>query len=173
MTMFTIGRHTSLNGILHSLQNNYADVSCKNFIKENKSNPFFLYWATPIPHAPLQAPKAWVDKYIEKFGDEEPYVGNKGYFPHRNPRAAYAAMVSYLDDQVGQLIQTLKALDLYGMHVRGDVWGAVSERWNDAGLSCARFDIPESKKVIVMGGALGADPGYCFRIIRVDVKQDG
>ncbi|MBU7005082.1 MAG: hypothetical protein HXS50_05910 [Theionarchaea archaeon] len=65
----------------------------------------------------------------------------------------------------------MKALDLYGMHVRGDVWGSVSERWNDAGLSCARFEIPESRKVIVMGGALGADPGYCFRIIRVDVKQ--
>ena len=84
-----------------------------NFIKENKQNPFFLYWATPIPHAPLQAPQEWVDKYIKKFGQEEPYLGTKGYFPHPNPRAAYAAMVSYLDDQVGQLIQTLKDLDLY------------------------------------------------------------
>ena len=84
-----------------------------NFIKENKRNPFFVYWATPIPHAPLQAPKEWVDKYVKKFGDEDPYLGNRGYFPHRNPRAAYAAMVSYLDDQVGQMIQTLKELDLY------------------------------------------------------------
>ncbi len=66
----------------------------------------------------------------------------------------------------------MKALDLYGMHVRGDAWGAVAERWNDAGLSSARFDIPESRKVIIMGGSLGADPGYCFRIIRLDVRQD-
>jgi len=66
----------------------------------------------------------------------------------------------------------MKALDLYGMHVRGDAWGAVAERWNDAGLSSARFEIPESRKVIIMGGSLGADPGYCFRIVRLDVKQD-
>ena len=32
-----------------------------NFINENKDNPFFMYYATPIPHNPLQAPKRWVD----------------------------------------------------------------------------------------------------------------
>ena len=65
----------------------------------------------------------------------------------------------------------MKALDLFGMHVRGDAWGEVAERWNDAGLSSARFDIPESRKVIIMGGSIGADPGYCFRIIRLDVEK--
>ncbi len=75
--------------------------------------PFFLYWATPIPHVPLQAPQRWVDYYAEKFGDEEPYLGQHGYFPHRYPRAAYAAMVSYLDERVGQLIQQLKDMGVY------------------------------------------------------------
>lgn len=84
-----------------------------NFIKENKEQPFFMYYATPIPHAPLQAPKRWVDYYLNKFGDEEPYLGNRGYFPHRYPRAAYAAMVSYLDEQVGEIISTLKEEGLY------------------------------------------------------------
>lgn len=84
-----------------------------NFVNDNKDQPFFLYWATPIPHLPLQAPKKWVDKYLNKFGDEEPYTGNKGYYPHQYPHAAYAGMVSYLDDQVGQLIQQLKDLGLY------------------------------------------------------------
>ncbi|WP_430813948.1 arylsulfatase [Carboxylicivirga sp. RSCT41] len=84
-----------------------------NFIAENSANPFFVYWANPIPHAPIQAPKKWVDYYIEKFGDEAPYDGKKGYFPHKNPRAGYAAMVSYMDDQVGQLIQQLKDLGVY------------------------------------------------------------
>jgi hypothetical protein len=65
----------------------------------------------------------------------------------------------------------MKAMDLYGTHVRGDVWEFTGEKWNDAGLSSARFDIPESRKVIIMGGSLGADPGYCFRIIRVDVAE--
>ncbi len=83
------------------------------FIKENKDNPFFMYYANPIPHVPLQAPKRWVDYYVNKFGDEEPYTGERGYFPHRYPRAAYAAMVSYLDEQVGEIVATLKELGLY------------------------------------------------------------
>ncbi len=83
------------------------------FIKENKDEPFFMYYANPIPHVPLQAPKRWVDYYVKKFGDEEPYTGDRGYFPHRYPRAAYAAMVSYFDEQVGEIVATLKELDLY------------------------------------------------------------
>ncbi len=83
------------------------------FVKENKEEPFFLYYASPIPHVPLQAPKRWVDYYVKKFGDEEPYTGNQGYFPHRNPKAAYAAMVSYLDEQVGELVATLKEEGIY------------------------------------------------------------
>lgn len=83
------------------------------FVDDNKSGPFFLYWATPIPHVPLQAPGEWVDYYVEKFGDEEPYLGANGYFPHRYPRAAYAAMVSFLDHNVGRLVQQLKDLGIY------------------------------------------------------------
>ncbi|MBM4030093.1 MAG: hypothetical protein FJ280_32540 [Planctomycetes bacterium] len=62
--------------------------------------------------------------------------------------------------------------NLWGMHVRGDAWFAgITETWNDAGLSSARFDLPESKKVILGGGSNGADPHYCFRVIRVEVKE--
>lgn len=80
----------------------------QNFIKANQENPFFLYFASPIPHVPLQAPPHWVEYYQKKFGPEEPYIGDKGYFPNRTPRATYAAMVSYLDESVGELIKTLK-----------------------------------------------------------------
>jgi arylsulfatase len=83
------------------------------FVERNQENPFFLYFATPIPHVALQAPEKWVQHYVEKFGDEEPYLGDRGYFPHRNPRAAYAGMVSYLDDQVGQLVAKLIELGIY------------------------------------------------------------
>lgn len=83
------------------------------FIEENQKDPFFLYYATPIPHAPLQAPKRWVDYYIKKFGDEKEYVGNRGYFPCHAPRATYAAMISYLDEQVGEMIEKLKDLGIY------------------------------------------------------------
>jgi arylsulfatase A-like enzyme len=83
------------------------------FVTKNKTNPFFLYWANPIPHVPLQAPQRWVDYYLKKFGDEKPYIGDKGYFPHRYPHSAYAAMISYMDEQVGLLINQLKELSIY------------------------------------------------------------
>ena len=83
-----------------------------NFISENKDNPFFFYYASPIPHLPLQAPKKWVDYYRKKLGPEEPYVGNS-YFPNQYPRASYAAMISYLDEQVGDLVSNLKKLGIY------------------------------------------------------------
>lgn len=84
-----------------------------SFVTRNKENPFFIYWASPIPHAPLQAPKHWVDYYVKKFGDEEPYTGNKGYFPNRYPHATYAAMISYLDENIGKLVQQLKEEGIY------------------------------------------------------------
>lgn len=92
----------------------YSELT--QFVDRNKDNPFFLYWATPIPHVPLQAPKEWVDKYVKKFGDEEPYNGGGidiPYFPSRYPNATYAGMISYLDGRVGQLVQQLKDLGIY------------------------------------------------------------
>jgi arylsulfatase len=83
------------------------------FIREDSGKPFFFYWASPIPHAALQAPERWVDHYVRKFGDEEPYLGDAGYFPSRYPHATYAAMISYLDERVGELIRTLKEEGLY------------------------------------------------------------
>ncbi|MCB0854395.1 MAG: sulfatase-like hydrolase/transferase, partial [Bacteroidetes bacterium] len=79
-----------------------------NFLEGNKNQPFFLYFASPLPHVPLQAPQKWVDYYRKKIGPEEPYTG-KSYFPNQYPRATYAAMISYLDEQVGELVKKLKA----------------------------------------------------------------
>jgi arylsulfatase len=84
-----------------------------DFLKANKDKPFLLYYASPLPHLPLQVPSEYVEKYREAFGEETPYLGDKGYFPHRYPRAAYAGMISYLDDQVGDLVATLKELGVY------------------------------------------------------------
>ncbi|MCX6223301.1 MAG: sulfatase-like hydrolase/transferase, partial [Bacteroidia bacterium] len=83
------------------------------FIENRSNQPFFLYFASTLPHLALQAPMEWVDKYVAKFGDEKPYLGKEGYFPARYPHATYAAMVSYLDFQVGQLIKKLKETGQY------------------------------------------------------------
>ncbi|MBK1875842.1 arylsulfatase [Pelagicoccus mobilis] len=83
------------------------------FIDRSRNQPFFIYFATPIPHVPLQAPRHWVEHYQKKFGPEEHYSGDRGYFPNRSPRATYAAMVSYLDEQVGAIVERLKELGEY------------------------------------------------------------
>ena len=84
-----------------------------SFIRSVKDQPFFLYFTTTIPHVPLQAPQEWVDKYRKKIGDEKPYLGDKGYFPCQYPMATYAAMVSYLDFQVGCIVDELKKKGIY------------------------------------------------------------
>jgi arylsulfatase A-like enzyme len=83
-----------------------------NFLDKNKNKPFFLYYPSPLPHVSLQAPKKWVDYYHKKFGDEKPFLGGS-YFPCRYPRATYAAMISALDEQVGQIVQALKKNGTY------------------------------------------------------------
>ncbi len=83
------------------------------FLENNQDDPFFLYFATPIPHVPLQAPEKFVEKYRNKIGPEEPYLGDQGYFPNRTPRATYAAMVDYLDFQVGEIVEKIKELGKY------------------------------------------------------------
>jgi len=82
------------------------------FIENNKSDPFFLCFTTPIPHVALQAPQKWINHYHEKLGEEEPYLGESGYFPCQYPRATYAAMISYLDGQVGEMVKKLEELNL-------------------------------------------------------------
>ena len=96
--------------------NDYAPELMHNealaFIEKNKKNPFFLYYASPLPHVPLQAPRYWVNYYRKIIGDEEPFVG-KSYFPNQYPKATYAAMISYLDEQVGDIVNKLKEVGVY------------------------------------------------------------
>ncbi|MEE9364603.1 MAG: arylsulfatase [Cellulophaga sp.] len=98
-------------------QKDYAPAKMQTevlkFIEKNKEVPFFMYYASPLPHLPLQVPQKYVDEYVKIFGEEDPYLGNKGYFPNRYPNAAYAGMITYLDDQVGEIVAKLKKLGLY------------------------------------------------------------
>ena len=50
--------------------------------------------------------------YHKKFGDEKPFLGGS-YFPCRYPHATYAAMITLLDTQVGQIIKKLKDDGVY------------------------------------------------------------
>ena len=81
------------------------------FIKTNKDRPFFLYVPFTIPHVALQVPEDSLAEYRGKWPDP-PYNGDKGYCPHPNPRACYAAMVTRMDKDVGRIMSLLKDLAL-------------------------------------------------------------
>lgn len=81
------------------------------FIEQHRNQPFVVYYATPVPHAAIQAPQDSVDPYLGQW-DETPYLGDKGYLPHPTPRAGYAAMVSRMDRDIGRILDLLDDLQL-------------------------------------------------------------
>jgi arylsulfatase A-like enzyme len=68
-----------------------------SFVERNAEHPFFLYLAYNAPHAPLQA----TEKYLSRYADVKD-----------EKRRTYAAMVSAVDDGVGQLLDKLQELDI-------------------------------------------------------------
>ena len=81
------------------------------FLEAKKDERFFLYFAPTLPHLALQVPQKALQAYEGTF-PETPYLGDRQYLPHRTPRAAYAAMISYLDEQVGRILDTLQRTGL-------------------------------------------------------------
>ena len=80
------------------------------FIEEHRDEPFFVYYPTIIPHLALQVPDAELGPYLDEW-EETPYNG-KSYLPHPTPRAAYAAMITFMDKQIGRLLAKLEELEL-------------------------------------------------------------
>ncbi len=81
------------------------------FIRQHDEDPFFLYFATIVPHVALQVPDDSLQQYADLW-EETPYLGKKGYLPHPSPRAAYAAMITRMDRNVGRIIDLVKELGL-------------------------------------------------------------
>lgn len=90
------------------------------FIQKNKENPFFLYVASIIPHAELAAPEEILKKYRGQYLPEKEFKGvddgpeyrNGPYESQTESHAAFAAMVSILDNQVGEIMDKVKELGL-------------------------------------------------------------
>ena len=83
------------------------------FIDANKDRPFFLYLPLVEPHVAMQPPQDWLNRYPQAWDEEHgAYRGQNGYLPHPRPRAAYASMISDLDEHVGSV---LKRIEKYGL----------------------------------------------------------
>lgn len=98
--------------------NEWFTNQAKTFIKEQQSNPFFLYLAYTLPHAELVVPNTNMQTYLtpeglSKFSPEKAHPLGQHYGPQANPKAAYAAMVSQMDEYVGQIVAYLKEQKLY------------------------------------------------------------
>ena len=96
------GKHYSMD---------YLTKEALNFIQENKDQPFFLYLPYTVPHLALQVPDDSLEEYLGEF-PETPYLGNRGYLPQRMPHAAYAAMITRMDRDIGKILALLKKLGL-------------------------------------------------------------
>lgn len=81
------------------------------FIAKNQKKPFFLYLPYTGPHVSLQAPEEAVKQYIGQF-EEKPYRGENGYASSLYPKSTYAALITYMDQQVGRIMKQLKELGL-------------------------------------------------------------
>ncbi len=125
--------------------------AARKFLRENKDRPFFLYYPTTVPHLALQVPEDSLAEYKDAF-PEEPYPGGNGYLPHRTPRAAYAAMVTRLDREIGNL---LALVDDYGLRENTIVIFT-----SDNGPLWDRYGGTDSAFFGSAGGLRGAKGGY-------------
>jgi arylsulfatase A-like enzyme len=91
-----------------------------SFIESDSPGPFFLYYAAVIPHAELVAPEPYMEKFRGKYEPEVSYQGyddgpdsrDGPYESQSESHAAFAAMVSYLDDCVGEIMDKLDELGM-------------------------------------------------------------
>ncbi len=131
-----------------------------DWLGKNKDNPFFLYLPFVEPHVSMQPPQEWIDRYPASWDEENGvYRGENGYLPHPRPRAAYAAMISDLDEHVGTI---LDRLDDYGLSENtlvvftsdnGPTHGGRDSRFHIGGAACTFFD---------SAGGLKGYKGSCY-----------
>jgi arylsulfatase A-like enzyme len=93
------------------------------FITRGDARPFFVYLNYTVPHAELRAPEESVAQYAGRF-PEKPYANatadarkggysaemqSLGYRSQPAPKAAFAAMITRMDRDIGRLVDLLRA----------------------------------------------------------------
>ena len=104
------------NNTLHAGDKFSSDVvmdEALKYIEDQKDGPFFLHLAFQIPHASLRAPEEWKAKYRPILKEKLlPERKHPHYSWEREPKTTFAAMVSYMDYNVGRVVDKLKELGL-------------------------------------------------------------
>ena len=101
-------RQAELDRTLNGIGSYQSELSSTlEDIERHADEPFFLYYATPVPHLALQVPDDSLERYAGRW-EETPYEGGKGYLPNATPRATYAAMITRFDRNVGMMLDELE-----------------------------------------------------------------
>jgi arylsulfatase A-like enzyme len=125
------------------------------FLKQNRENPFLLFLSFYAVHTPIQAAKKHIEKYElkrETLGlDSVPHKKEgEGWTKLVQEDAAYASMVTAMDENVGRL---LEALSKNGMDK--NTWVIFTS--DNGGLSTLRRENAPTSN-----GPLRAGKGWCY-----------
>ena len=83
------------------------------YIEENKEGPFFLHIALQIPHASLIAKEKYKAMYRGKVEEPKTKKPKKVHYTYEpEPKATFAGMVTYMDENVGKVLEKLKELKI-------------------------------------------------------------
>jgi arylsulfatase A len=97
-----------------------------SFIEKNDNRPFFIYLNYTVPHAELRVPEDSIEPFKGKF-PEPPFVNaaadakltgpdepSLGYRSQPAPHAAFAAMITRMDRDVGRILDLLRTRGVTG-----------------------------------------------------------
>ena len=91
-----------------------------SFLEANKDTSFFLFYPHVAPHAELIAPEAYMERFRGKYLPEKKYEGTDAgpkfrlgpYMSQPESHAAFVAMITYLDEQVGEILDKVESLGI-------------------------------------------------------------
>lgn len=83
-----------------------------DFIRKNKKGPFFCFMPVTIPHAAMHVPEEYSAPFRKKFPQFEGKFGKYKGPTVKNPIAAFAGMMTKMDEDVGRVLDLISELGI-------------------------------------------------------------
>ncbi len=104
------GNDRTLQGATYSQDEFFREA--EQFVAANRDHPFFLYLPIIVTHLSIQVPEDEPSLAAYRQEIEEADYKHTSYLRHPTPRAAYAAMITRMDREIGKLLDLLEQLGL-------------------------------------------------------------
>jgi arylsulfatase A-like enzyme len=95
--------------------NDLFTADAADFIGRDDRRPFFLYLNYTVPHAELLVPDDSLSRFTGRF-PEKPFINRRvnggGYRSQTAPHAAFAAMITRMDRDIGRLVDLVHTRNL-------------------------------------------------------------